>query len=89
MTKSNSWYVKLHKEVLPPYTTYHQAGYYIGSVNDHIGFLVCLLHGELDREAISEETVKNYGNKCDNDLYREAEAHSKSSKLLHAVLTKP
>ena len=64
-------------------------GYYIGSVNDLIGFLFGLLHGELDREAISEETIQNCRSKYDNDLYCEAEAHLKTRKLLHAVLTKP
>ena len=64
-------------------------GYYIGSVNDLIGFLFGLLHGELDREAISEETIQNCRNKYENDLYREAEAHLKTRNLLHVVLTKP
>ena len=64
-------------------------GYYIGSVNNLISFLFGLLHGELDQVAISEETIKNCRDKYHNDLYPEAEAHLKTRKLLHAVLTKP
>ena len=44
-------------------------GYYIGSVNDLISFLFGLLHGELDQEAISEETIENCRDKYDNNLY--------------------
>ena len=58
------------------------------SVDDIIVFFFALMQGELDRDTISEETIKNCREKYDDDLYREAELHLKF-RLLHVVLTKP
>ena len=63
-------------------------GFCTESVDDVIAFLFGLMHGELDRDAIGEQTIKNCKEKYDEDLYREAERHLKF-RVLHVVLTKP
>ena len=58
------------------------------SVDDLIAFFFGVMHGELDRDAISEQTIKNCREEYDNDLYQEAELHL-TNRVLHAVLAKP
>ena len=60
----------------------------IGSVDVLIAFFFGLLHGELDREAIGEQTIKDCKEKYDDDLREEAERHQ-TTRVLHVVLTKP
>ena len=63
-------------------------GYLTGTVNNLIEFFFALLHGELDREAISEGALKSCKDKYEDDLLREAKFHQ-TVKLLHVVMTKP
>ena len=60
----------------------------IGSVDGIIDFLFGLLHGELDREAISEQVIKSCRDKYEDDLRSEAKIYQ-TVKMLHVVLTKP
>ena len=64
------------------------SGYDTGSVDDVIEFFFGMMHGELDRAAVSEHTVQTCREKYDDDLRREAALHLKT-RVLHVVLTKP
>ena len=64
-------------------------GVYIDSVNALVEFFFGLVHGELDRSAITEQALQACKEKYDDVLCSEAELHLKVIKVLHAVLTKP
>ena len=64
------------------------SGFPTESVDVLIAFFFGLMHGELDREAIGEQTIKDCREKYDDDLRREAELHQ-TARVLHVVLTKP
>ena len=63
-------------------------GFHIENVSDLIEFFFGLLHGELDREAIGEQIIKDCKEKYDEDLRREAKLHQ-TTRVLHVVVTKP
>ena len=63
------------------------SGFRTESVDILIAFFFGVMHGELDREAIGEQTINEFRKKYDN-LRREAELHQ-TARMLHVVLTKP
>ena len=66
------------------------SGFRTESVDILIAFfgLIDLMHGQLDQEAISKQTIKDCREKYDDDLRKEAELHQ-TTRVLHVVLTKP
>ena len=64
-------------------------GVYIDSVNALIEFFFGLVHGELDRTAITEQALQSCRERYEEVLRSEAELHLKVMKVLHVVLTKP